>query len=93
MEGNKPVKKIRAGLVGAALWENEIEVNGVKKAVLKATVDRRYTDKDGKWQSSQSFSRNEIPLAVYCLLKAFDVMVMAGSGAETENAPTEETVA
>ena len=75
MVGNKPVKKIRAGQVSAALWENEIEVNGQKMTVLKATLDRRYRDKDGKWQSSQSFSRNEIPVAIYCLIRAFDAMV------------------
>ena len=38
-------------------------------------MDRRYKDKDGSWKSSQSFSRNEIPLAVYCLEKAFEAIV------------------
>ena len=75
MVGNKPVKKIRAGQISAALWENEIEVNGQTKTVLKATLDRRYRDRNGKWQSSQSFSRNEIPVAIYCLIRAFDAMV------------------
>jgi len=42
---------------------------------MKATIDRRYKDKDGTWKSSGSFSRNEIPLAVYCLIKAFAAMV------------------
>ena len=74
MEGNKPVKKIAAGSVRAAIWENDIEVNGVTKTILKVTVDRRYKDKDGQWKSSQSFSRNEIPLAILCLSKAFDLL-------------------
>ena len=43
--------------------------------MLKATVERRYKDKDGNWKSSGSFARNEIPLAVYCLEKAFDAIV------------------
>jgi hypothetical protein len=50
-------------------------VDGRKVSLLKATVERRYKDRDGTWKSSGSFSRNEIPLAVFCLLKAFTAMV------------------
>jgi len=69
------VKKFSAGSVSCALWENEATVNGKKASILKATIDRRYKDKDGTWKSSGSFSRNEIPLAAFCLLKAFAAMV------------------
>jgi len=77
MEGKKgPMAKFKAGQVSAALWENEITAkNGGKVTVLKATVQRRYKDKDGNWQSSGSFSRNEIPLAIYCLQKAFEKII------------------
>jgi len=71
-----PIKKFSAGSVSCALWENEVPTpNGGKAVILKATVERRYKDRDGQWKSSGSFSRNEIPLAVYCLLKAFAAMV------------------
>ena len=69
------MKTIAAGSCRAAIWENEIRVNGSSKKLLKATVDRRYKDKDGSWKSSQSFSRSEIPLAVYVLEKAFEAIV------------------
>jgi hypothetical protein len=77
MVGEKgPVAKFKAGQVSAALWENQISTkNGGKATVLKATVQRRYTDKDGNWKSSGSFSRNEIPLAIYCLQKAFEKII------------------
>ena len=71
----QPVKKFRAGQVSCALWENEAKVNGRIVTMLKATVERRYKDKDGIWKSSGSFGRNEIPLAVYCLEKAFEAIV------------------
>ena len=29
----------------------------------------------GEWKSSQSFSRNELPFAIYALQKAFEAMV------------------
>jgi hypothetical protein len=72
---NQPLKKYRAGSVSAAVWENEATVNGQKVTLRKATVERRYKDKDGNWQSSGSFGRNEIPLAIYVLGKVFGVMV------------------
>ena len=75
MTGQKPVTKFQAGMVSAAIWENPIEVKGKTVTMLKATVQRRYKDKDGNWKSSQSFSGNEIPLAVYCLQKCFEHMI------------------
>ena len=80
----KPVKKFQAGTVSCALWENEISVQGTKKTMLKASVERRYMDKDGNWKSSGSFSRNEMPLAIYGLMQAFKVMV-EGDGDRADN--------
>ena len=79
MAGKQPIAKFRAGQVAAAIWANDVEVKGRTVTILKATVQRRYTDKDGNWQSSGSFSRNEIPLAIHCLQKAFEQIV------ETQN--------
>jgi len=75
----KPVEKFQAGQVSAASWENEITTNGHKATILKASIQRRYKDKEGTWKSSTSFSRNEIPLAVYCLEKAFERIIEAQS--------------
>ena len=84
-----PLKKFRAGSVSCALWENQATVNGKTVTMLKASVERRYKGKDGKWQSSSSFGRNEIPLAIYCLQKAFEAIVeeqdvQPGNGEEME---------
>ena len=71
---------------------NEITTkNGGKATVLKATVQRRYRDKDGNWQSSGSFSRNEIPLAIYCLQKAFEKIIETQSE-QSDNGSVEEEV-
>ena len=76
-----PIKKFRAGSISCAIWENEVNIGGRQVAILKATVERRYKDnKDGQWKSSGSFSRNEIPLAIYCLTKAFAAMVEERTG-------------
>ena len=70
-----PIAKFQAGQVSAALWENQVQINGRTVTLLKATVQRRYKDRDGKWQSSGSFGRNEIPMAIYCLQKAFEKII------------------
>jgi hypothetical protein len=81
MTGQAPVAKFRAGQVASAVWSNDVEVNGRTVTILKATVQRRYKDKEGNWQSSGSFSRNEIPLAIHCLQKSFEKIVETQSKA------------
>ena len=89
----KPVAKFKAGQVSAALWENEITTkNGHKATMLKASVQRRYKDRDGQWKSSGSFSRNEIPLAVYCLQKAFEKIIEVQIGESSGDGVVEEEV-
>ena len=79
-------------MVSAAIWENQIEVKGKTVTMLKATVQRRYKDKDGDWKSSQSFSRNEIPLAIYCLQQAFETMIGEGNSDANGESVEEEAV-
>ena len=89
----KPVQKFRAGQVSCALWENELNLSGGRKVrALKATLERRYKDSDGTWKSSGSFGRNEIPLAAYCLQKAFEYII-DDSTAHSEDSSEEETIA
>lgn len=71
----QPLAKFRAGQVTAALWKNDVVVNGKQVSMQKATVERRYKDRDGSWKSSGSFSRTEIPLVIYCLQKCFDRII------------------
>lgn len=90
MAGQRPVAKFTAGQVSAAIWENEVTTKtGKKVAMLKATVERRYKDRDGQWKSSNSFSRNEIPFVIDCLQKSLDHII--GSPQEEESVE-EETV-
>jgi hypothetical protein len=63
----QPTWKAKAGSVSVALWPNEAKIDGRTVKMLKASVERRYKDASGSWQSSTSFSRNEILLAIYCL--------------------------
>jgi hypothetical protein len=75
MVGQIPLAKFKAGQVSSALWENEVQMPRGTVKILKATIQRRYKDKSGTWKSSTSFSRNEIPLAIHCLQKAFEKII------------------
>ena len=92
METSKPIQKFRAGQVGCALWENEVMVGGEKQVILKASVSRRYKDRNGNWKTSQSFSRNEIPLAIFVLFQAFEAMLDKPKDQEVIDEVEEETV-
>ena len=70
-----PVARFKAGQVSAAIWSNEVQMPRGPVEILKATIQRRYKDHNGQWQSSTSFSRNEIPLAIHCLQKAFERII------------------
>ena len=84
--------KFKAGQVSAALWENEVTTKtGRKVTVLKATVERRYKDRDGQWKSSGSLGRNEIALAIYCLQKSFE-RIVEGEKEDEDGTVEEETV-
>ena len=76
----QPVTKFRAGPISCAIWENDAVVNGNKMSLKKATVERRYKDASGEWKSSGSVGRNDIPLVVYCLRKAFECVVEERGG-------------
>lgn len=92
MEQTQPIAKFAAGAVSAALWENEITLNSGKTAkILKASVSRRYKT-NGNWKTAYTFSRNEIPLAIYCLQKAFEAIVEKGKEQEITQAIEEEKV-
>ena len=85
MTGQKPKAKFAAGTVSAALWENPVTArNGQQVTLLKATIERRYKDSAGNWKSSGSFGRNEIPLAIYCLEKAFEAIIKADKNEDEE---------
>lgn len=58
--------------------------------MLKATVERRYKDRDGQWKSLSSFSRNEIPLAIFCMQRCFEHIIASQQG--EDGSVEEETV-
>lgn len=76
MAGQKlPVAKFKAGQVSSAIWKDIIRTMRGEMTVHRVTIQRTYKDKTGEWKSSSSFNRNEIPLAIHCLRKAFEKII------------------
>jgi len=74
-EGNTPEQKFSTGAIQATVWRNAGKSkNGEDVEFNTISLQRRYKDKDG-WKSSGSFSRNEIPLTIYCLQKCFEHII------------------
>ena len=81
MANQKPVWKTQAGQISVALWQNDATIGGRSVRMLKATVERRFKDGE-EWKSSTSFGRNDIPLVIWCLSRAFGKMLEKPDSAE-----------
>lgn len=77
---NVPEKKFSTGVISATVWKN----NGTSKRTGEPvefrtiSLQRRYTDKDGKWQTSSNLRINDLPKASLVLQKAYEYLVLRG---------------
>ena len=55
---NKPVHQVRVGRIKAAVFENGDD------APRKVQFQALYKDEEDKWQGSQSFAREDLPLLI-----------------------------
>lgn len=56
----EPIYKDRNRAIQLAVWKNEREVDGQMKTFYNTDITRRYTDKEGNWKDSNSFSPAEL---------------------------------
>ncbi len=71
---SKPVKKVRIGSVSAAIWRQQ-------EGFYTATLERSYKDKNGEWQSSQSFMVDDLIVVAKVAEKAADAILALQSNA------------
>ena len=81
-EENQPEKKFSTGAISATVWKNQAKNKRTGEPVEYRTVtlQRRYADKDGKWQTSNSMRANDLPKASLVLQKAYEYLVLKGQG-------------
>ncbi len=86
---NIPEKKFSTGAISATIWKN----NGTSKKTgepiefRSITLQRRYTDKDGKWQTSSNMRINDLPKASLVLQKAYEYLVLRGAQSASQDTP------
>jgi hypothetical protein len=92
--GNQPEKKFSTGVISATVWKN----NGTSKKTGESvefrtvTLQRRYTDKEGKWQTSSNLRINDLPRASLVLQKAYEYLVLKGQDSSASSISEEEIV-
>ena len=75
--GNYPEKKFRAGGVSATIWVNKGHAQtGADTEYKTVSLERSYTDKEGKWQSTSTLRVNDVPKAAAALQKAYEYLVL-----------------
>jgi hypothetical protein len=77
LAGNLPEKKFRAGAISATVWLNKGQrANGEESEFRTIAVERSYTDKQGKWQSTNSFRVGDLPKAAVVMQRAYEFLVL-----------------
>ena len=77
MEHNQPEKKFSTGAISATVWKNTaIGKDGKAFESHTISLQRRYTDKTGQWQSTNSLRLNDLPKAALVLEEAYKYLVL-----------------
>ena len=66
------------GPCSASVFENEYNRGEDSFSVRSVSFQRRYQDKDGNWQTTNSLKVNDIPKAVLVLNKAYEFLTSNG---------------
>ncbi len=81
----KPLKQFAASnSIRAVIWENKHENGDQKFTTHTVRVERRYKDRDGNWQSTNGFGKNDLPKLALVVGKAFEFLTMRGRGPQDE---------
>ena len=87
-----PEKKFSTGAISATIWKNNGKSKKTGESVEYRTIkiDRRYTDKEGNWQSTNSLRLNDLPKASLVLQKAYEYLVLKGQDSSSKNSEISE---
>jgi hypothetical protein len=81
---NVPEKKFSTGVITATVWQNQGKSRtGEIVGYRTVSLQRRYKDKNGVWQTANSFRVNDLPKAALVIQKAYEYLVLR------EKEPTE----
>lgn len=74
----QPEITFRHGPCSASVFQNEYDRDDETFTIRSVSFQRRYLDKDGEWQTTNSLKVNDIPKAVLVLNKAYEFLTSNG---------------
>ena len=69
---NAPEATFRLGNVSATTWCNESKTENGSREFRSVNLEQRYRDSEGNWQSSSSFTLDQLLRLQVCISKAID---------------------
>ena len=83
---SRPEKRFRCGNCEAAVFENEIRKDGKILKLKKVSIQKRYRDTDGNWNSTNSYDVNDLPKLKLVADEAYRYLAL-GKATEMEDSP------
>ncbi|MBS3124697.1 hypothetical protein J4211_00360 [Candidatus Woesearchaeota archaeon] len=84
---NVPEKRFSTGAISATVWKNSTRnKEGTVFETRSVSLQRRYTDKSGKWQTSSSLRVNDLPRAALVLEEAYKFLVLQEKSESAQSA-------
>ena len=59
-DSNAPEKRFRAGSITAAIWANKIQRNGKTVTRHSVRIQKRFRDKQGQWQVTDTYFPDDL---------------------------------
>jgi len=74
---NQPEKKFSTGAISATVWKNvRTTKDGKTFETRSISLERRYTDTKGDWQTSHNLRLGDLPKAALVLDEAYRYLVL-----------------
>ena len=90
---NAPEKKFSTGVISATIWKNSgTSKKGEPVEFKTISLQRRYTDEKGEWNSTSSLRINDLPKASLVLNKAYEYLVLKELVDSLESAEISEEI-
>ena len=74
----EPERRFKIGACTASVFANQVNTEQGPTTLRSVSLQRTYQDKEENFQHTTSFNANDIPKAIFALIKAYDYIVSAG---------------
>lgn len=71
-----PIKEFRISTVSCAVWRDEVEQDGRTQVRYSFKLKKRYRDRDGNWQDSQTYFPDDVFKAIIVFQQAYEFAML-----------------